>query len=490
MKSKQLTLTILLISLLSCQNPKKIVINGEIIGNVPEKIEYTVPIHGICNWAFKDFVQPDSLGKFKIEIETEKEAFIKLMTNSAQGTLIIEPGKTYSVNFDFNNKEKIFSVTGRNYLFQETYNKLPSPIHIQVGAKEFLYDTIADNIKATIDKRRTNEIAVFEKFLSDKKISKNVFEMIKTDRNTYYDAILSTIAWIKDLMVIEGREKVFPEDFRNLWIETFDQSLITNPEVAKSPWFNFYAESYLYFRDYMNNDFTKEKLDALNESGQIKIYRVNKAKEYLPSEVRESYIANYLYQESSQKEYEKELIELFENFKSEYPKSKYIQYISPLIDEIINFHKASESEFSEKVIFVKDYQKQKSLTDIAKTLPKGKIYVDVWATWCGPCISEFKYKEDLKSLLQKNNVQILYISIDRDQDSVQWKNMIKFYNLEGFHLRANKELQTDLIKIFDNNGSISIPWHILIDNNGTILKRHAKGPSQIMQLEEEINISE
>lgn len=82
---------------------------------------------------------------------------------------------------------------------------------------------------------------------------------------------------------------------------------------------------------------------------------------------------------------------------------------------------------------------------------------------------------------------MLYISIDRDRDSIQWKNMIKFYNLEGYHVKANEELQDELIKIFDNNGSINIPWYMLIDNNGNILKKHAGRPSQIKQLEKEIN---
>lgn len=310
MRLKQLMLFVLLISVLACQNPKKIVIRGEIIGKAPEKLEYTVPIHGNCNWGFKDFVQPDSLGKFIIEIESEKEAFIKLMTNSVQGILISEPGKTYNVRFDLNNREKSFSVIDKSSLVQEAYNKLSSPVHIQVGASEFLRDTLASKIQATIDQRRTDEISVFEKFLVDKLISKNVFEMIKTDRNTYYDALLSTVAWIKDLMVIQGREKVFPEDFRNLWIETFDHSLISNPEAVKSPWFNFYAEAYIYFQDYMNDNFTREKLDAISKSGQVKIYWVSKAKEYLPSEVCEYYIADYLYQESFQERYEKELMSL------------------------------------------------------------------------------------------------------------------------------------------------------------------------------------
>ncbi len=489
MKPHQLILTILLIGLLGCQSSKnKILINGKIIGDIPEKVDYTSPINGICNWWFTKSVQPDSLGNFQINIDSDQTIFIKLRTsNKTQGTLIVEPGETYDVRFDLNNKEKVFYVTDKSSVLQETYNKLPNPEHIQIGAGEFMRDSVASTIKKTIEQRKTDEIGQFEKLLSDKIISSKVLELVKTDRNCYYDAVLSTVAWLKCHMTMQGREKVFADEFDNLWKGTFEQPLLSNPEIVKSPWFNFYAECYIYFKEYVNGNFTKEKLEALRESKQTKIYRVNKAKEYLNPEVCEDYIANYLYEECFQKEYEKELIGLFENFKADYPKSEYIQYISPLIDEIVKFHKIADSDFNEKIKFVKNYPNLNTLSEIANTFTKGKIYIDVWATWCGPCKAEFEYKEELKNLLQKNDIQILYISIDREQDSVQWKNMIKFYNLEGYHVRANKELGAELRKIFDRDGAIGIPWYILIDNNGNIIKKHATHPSQIKELEKEIS---
>lgn len=484
----QVIASILIIAVSGCHTPPNdIVITGKILGNIPGKVEYTSPINGICNWWFTESVQPDSLGNFQIKLESDKAIFVKLRTSfESQGALIVEPGKNYNVIFDLNQKENVFSVSDTSSIFQEAYNKLPNPFHIQIGTREFMRDSVAQEVKDTVEQRRKGEITVFEKLLSDNIISKRVFDLIKTDRTCYYDALLATTAWIKNLSTIHGTADSFPNDFENLWKETFEQPLFSKPELVNSQWFNFYAESYIYFQEYMNGNFTKEKLEELGQAKQIKMNHVSKAYEYLPAEICEDYVANYLYLESFQKRYEAELIDLFADFTTRYPESDYRSHISPLIDEVIRFHKIAQSEFNEQIHFIDNNQNLNTLYEVTQAFPEGKIYVDVWATWCGPCKAEFAHKDELKSLLEKNDVQILYISIDRDKDSVQWKNMIKFYNLEGHHVRANKELDAELRKLFDRNGSLSIPWYILTDNNGNIIKKHASRPSQLEKLEQEI----
>jgi thiol-disulfide isomerase/thioredoxin len=488
MKLHRLILAILLIGLLGCQSKKNAsVITGKILGKIPEKVEYTKPINGICDWSFTGSVQPDSLGNFEISIEYDKAIFVKLRTSyTEQGILIVEPGKTYDVVFDLNKKENVFSVADKSSVVQEAYNKFPNLEHIQLGAREFMRDSVASRIKETIEQRRASEIAQFEKFRADQVISEEVFRMVKTDRNCYYDAVLATTAWLKDYMSIQRGLKMFTPDFENLWKETFKQPLFADPEIMNSPWFNFYAECYIYFKEFMDGEFTMKRIEELSQAKQTKIDRVNKAHKYLPKEICENYLAYYLYDESSQKEYEKELIDLYADFKTQYPKSGYNSYISPLIDEIVKFYQVSGSGFSEKTKFVKNYQNLKSLAEIAKTMDERKIFIDVWATWCGPCKAEFEHKEALRPLLEKNNIQTLYISIDKEKDSTQWKNMIKFYKLEGSHVLANKELVAELRKLYDQNGSIAIPWYILIDSKGNIIKMHVSPPSQIAKLEQEI----
>jgi len=397
MKLFQLVLAVLLIGFFGCQHStNEIIIVGKITGKFPEKVEYTSPINGICNWGFTESVRPDSIGNFKIKIESDKTIFIKLRTAySEQGTLIIEPGKTYTVAFDLNRKDTFFSVTDSSSIIQDAYNKFPNPPHIQVGAMEFQRDSVISRIKSTVEQRRSAEIAVFEKFRSDKVISQDIFDLVKTDRNCYYDAVLATTAWVKDYMFIQRGLKVFTPEVENLWRETFKNPLFSNPKIVNSAWFNFYAESYIYFKEYTNGNFTKEKLEEIAKSNQPKSYRVKRAKEYLPKELCENYLAYYLNDESSQKKYEKELISLFDDFKSQYPGSRYNSFISPLIDEVIKFQNIAESKFGDKMKFVKNYQNLNSMADLTNAMDKGRIFVDVWATWCGPCRASIPHLTEL-----------------------------------------------------------------------------------------------
>ena len=64
--------------------------------------------------------------------------------------------------------------------------------------------------------------------------------------------------------------------------------------------------------------------------------------------------------------------------------------------------------------------------------------------------------------------------------------MINYYDLEGYHIRVNEKLYTDL-KDLRGDDSFSIPWHILIDNNGNIIKKYVSGPSKIEKLKEQLN---
>ncbi len=115
--------------------------------------------------------------------------------------------------------------------------------------------------------------------------------------------------------------------------------------------------------------------------------------------------------------------------------------------------------------------KQLSLSSL-----KGKVvYIDIWATWCGPCRAEFPWAKELKKRFEGNNeVVFLYASVDGDPNA--WRKFLKTANSpEGIHLRLSPAEQDKIIEEYKCGGGV--PKYFLIDQQGKIVSTLAPRPS-------------
>jgi len=112
---------------------------------------------------------------------------------------------------------------------------------------------------------------------------------------------------------------------------------------------------------------------------------------------------------------------------------------------------------------------QTSLSDF-----KGKVvYLDIWATWCRPCLEEMKKGKKLKEAFKGNkNVVFLYVSIDKDED--KWRNYVTTNQVEGVHLISREGAEENILQRYD---APYIPRFVLIDQQGNIVQYEAKAPS-------------
>jgi thiol-disulfide isomerase/thioredoxin len=204
--------------------------------------------------------------------------------------------------------------------------------------------------------------------------------------------------------------------------------------------------------------------------------------------MKEYYRAAYMTFISDQNEFEKELVSVFAQFKKDYPYSVYTKYLNDRFTEIIRFYDTADKNFTQEIKFIDNSDSINSLKSCLTAFKGKKVFIDVWATWCGPCKAEFAYKDQLHVQLQKRNIELLYISIDDISKNELWKNMIKHFDLQGTHIRTNKAFESDLRHIYDpGNSSISIPWYILVDEQGNIIKKSAHNPSEMEELVKDLD---
>lgn len=114
---------------------------------------------------------------------------------------------------------------------------------------------------------------------------------------------------------------------------------------------------------------------------------------------------------------------------------------------------------------------------------KGKVvYIDFWAPWCGPCMSEMPNSKELKKELAGKEVVFLYIGLSCTKQS--WENTIKDKGIEGEHYFANDNDGKLLSDKFNISG---IPHYVLVDKNGKVADDRALRPGDRSRLLKKIN---
>ena len=105
---------------------------------------------------------------------------------------------------------------------------------------------------------------------------------------------------------------------------------------------------------------------------------------------------------------------------------------------------------------------------------KGKnVYVDVWATWCGPCRDEIPFLTKLEKDYHDANIVFVSVSLDNDQDKQKWLDMLKDKNMTGVQLFAsgwNAQITQDY-------AISTIPRFMLFDIDGNVIDLNAPRPS-------------
>jgi len=110
------------------------------------------------------------------------------------------------------------------------------------------------------------------------------------------------------------------------------------------------------------------------------------------------------------------------------------------------------------------------------------VYIDIWATWCGPCRGEIPYAIDLHEYYKDK--EIAFVNLCLASDKNEWEMMIENSHIEGDNYFFNKS-QTQLLREklkFDG-----YPTYMIIDKNGNLINKNAPRPSSGEKIKSVLN---
>lgn len=162
---------------------------------------------------------------------------------------------------------------------------------------------------------------------------------------------------------------------------------------------------------------------------------------------------------------------VMENFREQYGKAlvtedqiRRFNLIVSQLDDQSQGHQAIDFRFNDingKPVALSDF--------------KGKVvYIDIWATWCGPCKGEIPYMTKLEEEYKDNpNIVFMSVSIDEQKNEQKWKDMVKEKQMKGIQLFAGDKAD-DIAKPYKVRG---IPRFILVGKDGKLVAADAPRPS-------------
>lgn len=394
----------------------------------------------------------DQTGKFFIQTELNKAGIYKLTFGYQSINVFIIPGDRITINGDYRNPSNVTFAgdhTNENkYLL--AYDMALSSMPDQ-DFQNFYRQNELDFIKA-VESRTQQIISHQQEYQKENGSFDEVFAELITDEIAYNASIIK-------MNYPTYFEYLAPDSILRLsdTYESFLQNIeLDSDEKLMTPSYHEFLPLYLDF---------KTKLDSSDIEKPIFVRKFdNIAKKFQSTKVRD--LLYYQLLSEGMQTSVNDVALVIEEYTKLQTNTAYNQEINTVFNgwrHLLLGNDAPEWEYQNL-----------AGKSISSSSLKGKvIYIDIWATWCGPCLRELPYLEKMQESYKGNN-NIAFVSISIDQDKAAWEAMVKQKNMMGVQLFADKAWNSKIVSDYRING---IPRFIIIGKDGKIINANAQRPS-------------
>ena len=442
---KNLLLLFLAISLFSCQEevvkPDYVLLSGKVNNNNAKLIN-------ISNSDFKEAITIAEDGTFADTLNITNNGFYSMRIGREGTSIYLTKGAVINLDVDVKKFDESLSYTG-DVSAENNYLKKKFLLSEKTMGVPDMYSLKENEFLAEINKLNDNYTSLLS---STKNISK---EFIAKEKKELEYAHVNNIENFQEYYRYFKKDNDFVVS-KNYYEEIKDFNYSDLEAYNSSNAYKSLLETHYYRLANVN----KGQEGHVESLSYLKLINKN-----IPDgKEKDEMMTNYLRYGMKA---DKNLDDVYAIYKKANPSSKNLPKITERYDLL---KRLTPGNVSPTFNYENHKGGETSLADL-----KGKIvYVDVWATWCGPCKREIPFLKELDKEYHGKNIAFVSISIDEKKDYDAWRSMVTEKELGGYQLMADNDWKSKFVADYGIRG---IPRFLLIDAEGKIINADAPRPS-------------
>ncbi len=470
MKIQQILVTsIYILLILSCNKEKSIVNYALFSGKITNSEESEITVYGNEN-NFQKAIKINSDGSFSDTLKIESTGSYGFIIGPERSTMHLQQGDRLNLSINIKQFHESIKYTGigadannylaEKFLINENFMAKGPEAHKNLYIKE------PEDFKKYVQEQKQTKNNVLKKY----KNLDSRFE-VNEGKNNHYE-YLSKLNYYLDSHRYYTKKQDFqtPKGFLDE-LKDFD---IDNPKDFEIS--GAYRQLSIQIFDKIS--FEKAKKDSI----PVEKAMIQNLAQIKTEKIKDLFIKNIATRVSIRNKNAAELYEMIMEVSEDEEFKKELTTKFEKIKDLVN--RTAKGEDSP--LFT-NYENFKGGTTSLSDISGKYVYIDVWATWCGPCKTEIPYLKKIKKSYHGRNIEFVSISIDKKAQYNTWKKMVEEKELGGIQLFADNDWESQFVTDYGIRG---IPRFILIDPDGKIVNAFAPRPSnpKLITIFEELNV--